>query len=550
LAKRLAKEASKRGFAPTVFDLAQYQPDSLKNEQRLLVITSTYGDGDPPDNAKAFWTFLHGEQAPPLPQLQFSVLALGDSNYAKFCECGKQFDQRFEALGARRVHPRVDCDVDFEAPFQQWLNGALPALSECADASSGVRPSSGAETDAEQKISQRSGALERVEVAAPEDGLAPTEPAYSKTNPFPAPLLTNRKLNAPGSGKDTRHFEISLEGSGLNYEVGDALAVVPVNCAALAEELIRALGCTGEEPVPAGQDQTVPLREALLQRYEITKIPRPFLQAMAERSGDVALKKLATPGVNGELTEFLRGREIIDLLLAFPAVRFAPAEFVGLLKKLPPRLYSISSSPKAHSGQVHLTVAVVRYESLGRPRKGVCSTFLAERVGPKAPVPVFVHRNKAFRPPADPGRPMIMVGPGTGIAPFRAFLEERQAIGATGKSWLFFGDQRERTDFLYRDELAALLKAGALTLLDTAFSRDQEQKVYVQHRMLDHAKELFAWLEEGAHFYVCGDASRMAKDVDQALRQVIQIGGGRTADQAAEYVRALQTQKRYQRDVY
>ena len=289
----------------------------------------------------------------------------------------------------------------------------------------------------------------------------------------------------------------------MTYEAGDALGVFPTNCPELVGEILRALGCRGTEPVP-GRDGEVMLHDALLRDYELTKIPSSLLQELARRTGDAQLVELTSPGVNGELTKFLWGREIIDLLLAFPAVRWAPAEFVRLLRKLSPRLYSISSSPRAHPGQVHLTTAVVRYQSLGRHRRGVCSTFLADRVPAGGTVPVFVQPNKHFRPPADPARPMILVGPGTGIAPFRAFLHERRATGGGGRNWLFFGDQHAATDFLYREELAALQHDGTLTRLDTAFSRDQAEKLYVQHRMLEQARELFAWLEDGAHFYVCG----------------------------------------------
>jgi sulfite reductase (NADPH) flavoprotein alpha-component len=302
--------------------------------------------------------------------------------------------------------------------------------------------------------------------------------------------------------------------------------------------------------VPGRDGNNVSLRESLSCHFEITKIPHSLLSTMAERSGDKALKKLAAPDANGELSAFLRGREIIDLLHACPSVKFSPAEFTTLLKKLQPRLYSISSSPKAHPGEVHLTVSVVRYESLERKRKGVCSTFLADRVPTATVVPVFVHSNKNFRPPQDGKTPMIMVGPGTGIAPFRAFLEERRATGATGKNWLFFGDQRAATDFMYRDELETMVRDGTLTRLDTAFSRDQAEKSYVQHRMRENASEFFAWLEAGAHFYVCGDASRMAKDVDAALHEILQSAGGLTLGRASEYVARLKTEKRYQRDVY
>jgi sulfite reductase (NADPH) flavoprotein alpha-component len=532
LARRIAKEAGKRGFAPTVHDLARYPIAQLASEERLLIVTSTYGDGEPPDNAKAFWNFLSGPTAPQLPNTRFSVCALGDSNYPKFCGFGKDLDLRLEVLAAERVQPRSDCDVDFEEAFAKWLNEALTKLSASREV--GTTPPR-ATSHAEHPH------------AVPGQG---DTSQFSRTNPFPAELLINAELNGPGSGKDTRHFEIALDGSELTYEVGDVLGVIPTNCPALVEELLSALKCFGDETVPGRQGAEVPLREGLLRHYEITRISQPFLAAMAARSGDEMLRQLAAPGANGELSAFLKGREVIDLLLAHPVVKFAPVDFVSLLKKLQPRLYSIASSPKAHPGRVHLTVGVVRYESLTRKRKGVCSTFLAERVVPKVPVPVFLHPNKHFRLPADGNTATIMVGPGTGIAPFRGFLHERRAVGARGRNWLFFGDRSSATDFLYREELEAMRRDGLLTRLDTAFSRDQPEKVYVQHRMREHARELFAWLETGAHFYVCGDAKRMAKDVDAALHEVIQSGGELTAEQTTQYVQRMKAEKRYQRDVY
>ena len=522
LAKRVAREAGKRGFAPTVHDLARYPTAQLASEERLLVITSTYGDGEPPDNARAFWKFLADVAAPKLPKTRFAVCALGDSNYPKFCGFGKELDLRLESLAAARIHPRVDCDVEFEEPFAKWMNETLAKLAP--------------------------GHVVVETAAAPAD--ASEAKGFSRTNPYLADLLTNRMLNAPGSNKETRHFEIALNDSGLAYEAGDALGVIPANCPELVADILAALRCSGNEPVPGNAGATVPLRDALLRHYEVTRIPQPFLAAMAERTRDDLLNKLAAPTANGELTAFLRGREIIDLLLAHPAVPFAPAEFVSLLKKLQPRLYSISSSPKAHPGQVHLTVNVVRYESLARKRKGVCSTFLAERAVSSGKVPVYVHTNRNFRPPAAAEAPMIMVGPGTGIAPFRAFLQERRASGAPGRNWLFFGDQRAATDFMYREEMETMQREGTLTWLDTAFSRDQAEKIYVQHRMRERARELFEWLEGGAYFYVCGDAKQMAKDVDAALHEAIQTAGGRTAEQAADYVNRLKTEQRYQRDVY
>jgi sulfite reductase (NADPH) flavoprotein alpha-component len=521
LAKRVAKTAGNHDFAPTIHDLAKYPTTQLASEQTLVIVTSTYGDGDPPDNAKSFWEFLAGDAAPKLSSLRFSVCALGDTNYAKFCAFGKAIDARLEQLGATRAHARADCDVDYEASFAQWLSAAMIALAGAAAPHAG---SAHAQTTEPQK---------------------PT--GYCKENPFPARLITNRCLNGPGSGKDVRHFEISFDGAGLRYEVGDALGVLPQNDPCLVNELVAALRARGGEPVPGRNSETVPLRDALRMHYEITRIPKQLLEAFATCTGDELLQKVTSPSANGELTKFLWGREIIDLMLSHPSVTFTPAEFVALLRKLQPRLYSISSSPKAHPGEVHLTVSAVRYQSLGRKRGGVCSTFLADRAGSDTAVPVFVHSNEAFRPPGS-DVPLIMVGPGTGIAPFRAFLEERRALGATGKNWLFFGDQKSTTDFLYREELEMFQKEG--TRLDLAWSRDQDEKVYVQHRMLENACELYAWLEAGAAFYVCGDASRMAKDVDVALHSVVQQAGHKSKDQAEEFIRQLKAQKRYQRDVY
>jgi sulfite reductase (NADPH) flavoprotein alpha-component len=521
LAKRIAKEAGKRGFAPTIHDLAKYPTAQLAGERALLLVTSTYGDGEPPDNARGFQTFLNGGTAPKLPDLRFSVCALGDTNYAKFCGFGRELDTRFEKLGAKRVHARADCDVDFEDAFIQWLDASLTALAPVGTAAPAATSSA-----------------------------APAESAgHSKQNPFPARLVANRKLNAAGSGKDVRHFEIDLGASGLSYEVGDALGVVPQNDPALVSELLTALGASGTEPVPIKGVGDVPFSEALTRHFEITRPPRPLLETFAARTGDTTLKRVCAPDANGELSQYLWGREIIDLLHAHPEVKLAPAEFCALLRRMQPRLYSISSSPKAHPGQVHLTVSAVRYESMGRARQGVCSTFLADRVVDGVPVPVFVHANNAFRPPAG-DVPLIMIGPGTGIAPFRAFLEERRATGSKGRNWLFFGDQKSASDFLYQEEIEAFQKDGVLTRLDLAWSRDQAGKVYVQDRMREQGAELFAWLEAGAAIYVCGDASRMAKDVDTALHQIIEKAGGRTAAQAAEYVQQLKAQQRYQRDVY
>jgi sulfite reductase (NADPH) flavoprotein alpha-component len=375
---------------------------------------------------------------------------------------------------------------------------------------------------------------------------------WSRKNPFPAPLLVNRKLTGSASEKDTRHYEISLAGSGLTYEVGDSLGIFPSNPPDLVEEIITALKATGDELVPGADGNPKPLREALLKDYAIKEVSKQFLAALVEKAGDAAplLRELQDPERKADLEEYLWGMEYIDFLLDHPSVTFAPEEFVKLTRKLIPRLYSIASSIKAHPEQVHLTVATVRYESHGRQRKGIASTLLAERVEIGATIPVFFHVAKGFRLPEDGATPIIMVGPGTGVAPFRAYLQDRKASGATGKNWLFFGEQREKEDFLYREEFEQLQKEGVLTRFDTAFSRDQEKKVYVQHRMLENGAEIWAWLSEGAHFYVCGDAARMAKDVDAALHQIVETHGCKTPEEAAQYMEALKKEKRYKRDVY
>ncbi|MEA3209017.1 MAG: sulfite reductase flavoprotein alpha-component [Chthoniobacter sp.] len=526
LARKASREAAKRGFEAKLVPMDKYESVDLSKEERALVITSTYGDGDPPDNALSFWNYLSSEAAPKLDHLNYSVLALGDTNYAAFCEFGKKCDARLEALGAKRVHPRQDCDVDYDAPAAAWTESVFAALSSGAEAA--------------------------VPSAASTKGAAATTEApqgYSRKNPFPARLLVNRKLTGEGSAKEVRHFEISLAESGLSYEVGDALGVVPANCQALVSDLLEALGCDGEEAVKTPDGAETSLRIALTQHYDITRPSSDLLKAAAGRSAQGELSALLDPASNGELKKWLWGREIIDVLHSM-TTKFEADELVTFLKKLQPRLYSISSSPKAHPDEVHLTIGAVRYDAYGRARKGVCSTFLADRCADGTPVPVFVQTAHGFRLPPSGDVPVIMCGPGTGIAPFRAFLEERLATGAPGRNWLFFGDQRQATDFLYQETLEGWQATGHLARLDLAFSRDQTEKIYVQHRMLENAAELWAWFQDGAHFYVCGDASRMAKDVDAALHQIAERAGGLSKEAAAEYVAKLKSDKRYQRDVY
>ena len=374
---------------------------------------------------------------------------------------------------------------------------------------------------------------------------------YGRANPFPSRITLNRRLN-PGSDKDTRHLELDLTGSGLTYTVGESLAVHPQNDPALVEEILHSLGASGDEIVPAAGKGKAPLpfREALSREYLITQPTPKFLKAIAERaSAAPLLKELLHADRKHDLEQYLWGMEVIDFLQQHHSIRFTPEEFVALLSKLQPRLYSIASSLRAFPDQVHLTVDVVRYESNGRKRAGVCSSFLAERAN-ECPIPVFISPSK-FRMPEDNDVPMIMVGPGTGIAPFRAFLQERRAIGARGKNWLFFGSQKEKCDYFYKDEFDQLQKEGYLTRMSCAFSRDQEHKIYVQHRMLESAADLWKWSDtDGAHFFVCGDAKRMAKDVDAALNKIVQEQGGMDPEKASAYVEKMKADKRYKRDVY
>ncbi len=521
LAKKLLKTLKKGNFEPEVHDLAAYDIARLSAEKNVLVITSTYGDGEPPDSALEFHKALMGDAAPRMDGVSFSVLALGDSSYPDFCKCGIEFDTRFEALGGKRIFRRIDCDVDTDAPYAEWSAGALAAIAPAAS----VVASNGAAQTAE-----------------------PAETGYSKKNPFPSPVRANYNLNT-GGDKETHHIELVLDGSELTYEAGDALGVLPTNIPSVVDEIIAGLPFKpGSVPTPDGGE--APLREALIHHYDIGTINKSLIQKWQQRSGSPFLRSLVEADDKKAFDDFCWGRDLIDLVVDYPADFSDAEDFVSVLKKLQPRLYSIASSPKAHPGEVHLCVAIVRYKSHGRQRAGVCSTFLADRLKDGAKPGVFVHSNKAFRLPSAGETPVIMVGPGTGIAPFRAFLEERKATGSTGKNWLFFGNPYKATDYLYEQQLTGYLTDGTLQRLDLAWSRDQKQKIYVQNLMVEQGAELWKWLEEGAAFYVCGDASRMAKDVDKALHDVIEKHGSRSPEDAAAYVAQLKKDKRYLRDVY
>jgi len=512
-----ATMAKAHGLNPSVLSLDEINKDNFIKAEYLILITSTYGEGEMPDNAQMLWDEISADDSLDLSDMKYSVLALGDTSYDLFCKAGIEWDERLEKLGAKRLVERVDCDVDFDEAAESWMSSVIPLM---ADGAASVT-------------------IDTKETA--------TVSSYNRKNPFPATLTANRLLTSTDSSKETRHYEISITGSGLSYEAGDALNVIPTNCPELVANIVNAIGCTGTEDEPVS-GELMPLNEALRTHFEIKLPSKELLTAIAEHSGDPELNTALAD--KDALSRYLWGRDTLDLLLQFPSMKFSAAEFIALLKPLQHRAYSISSSGKANPESVHLTIASVRYNSHNRNHKGVCSTYLADIVNDTTEVRCFFSPNKVFRVPENNDLPMIMVGPGTGIAPFRAFLQEREFRQANGLNWLFFGDRNAATDYIYQDEMTAMQTSGLLNRLDLAFSRDQEEKIYVQDRMREKGAELFAQLEQGGYFFVCGDAYRMAKDVDKALHDVIATHGNLSADQAADYVNQMKKEKRYVRDVY
>lgn len=520
LAWQCAEAAKAHGLAASVLDMDDVNIADLPDIERLLVITSTYGEGEMPDNAETLWQAINSADAPSLTDTFFSVLALGDTAYEHFCLAGKQWDERLAALGGQRIADRVDCDVDFAGAAQMWIDGVLPLISE--------------------KGSQET-------VAGVLGGQKPS--GYSRNHPLAATLSAKRVLSGAGSGKEIVHYEIDLGESGETYEAGDIVHLLPRNRQHLVDEVLAAIAAKGSDIV-SWQGENHELALLLREQLDIRMPSSTFLEALLLAADNDDLHQRFAQDKGRELDAFLYGKDIVDFLRAYPDAGFSAQTLVDVLKPLAPRAYSISSSHNQHPGEVHLTIGTVRYEQDGRIHHGVASTWLADEVAIGDTVRCYFAANKHFSVPADDDAPMIMVGPGTGIAPFRAFLEERSVRGAGGDNWLFFGDRTREHDFIYADELTAWQQSGVLTRLDLAFSRDQAEKIYVQDLMRAQGAELFAWLARGGYFFVCGDALRMAKDVDQALHDIIAEHGKMSADDAADYVAALKQSKRYVRDVY
>lgn len=523
VAESVKAQAEARGIPVSLVTMNDYKPKQLKKETHVLIVTSTYGEGEPPEAAADLHAQLKGGKIGKLFGLQFAVLGLGDSSYEFFCQTAKDFDAFFEKAEATRLQDAAILDVDYRAAADVWAASFLDKLAATLTAAPAAAAVAGSAV------------------------IAAGHSAYDKFNPFAATLSTNQKITGRDSTKDIRHFEINLEGSGITYQPGDALGVWFDNDAAVVAEILALTGLTGDEQVTVS-GKAAALSDALTNQFELTRLHAAFITGLAEISADDKLKALAAD--KDETRKFAANAQIVDVLKRFPT-KLTAEQLVGLLRALSPRLYSIASAQSEVEEEVHLTVGVVRYpQEDGSVRSGGASSFLADRVSEGGEVRVFVEHNDNFRLPADSNTPVIMVGPGTGIAPFRSFIQERDAQGAEGKNWLFFGNPHFTQDFLYQVEWQKYVKSGLLTKIDLAFSRDQANKIYVQDKLKAKGAEVWQWLQDGAHFYVCGDANRMAKDVHDALVNIVVEHGGKNAEQAEEYVNELRRAKRYQRDVY
>ncbi|SKA39621.1 assimilatory sulfite reductase (NADPH) flavoprotein subunit [Photobacterium toruni] len=522
VAQALQQQAQAQDIAVNLVSAGDYKGKNLSKETHVIIIASTHGEGEAPDDAIELHQFLQSKKAPKLPDLHYAVIGLGDSSYEFFCQTAKDFDSYLAKLGAKPMLERLDCDVDYEAVATEWRTQAL----------------------VKTKQTLSNGEAEVVQLPVGQNSTAVA--TYSKQNPYTASLLVSQKITGRNSDKDVRHIEIDLEGSGLNYQAGDALGVWFENDPQLVDAILAKLDLDAATVVEVDGCH-LSIRDALISHYEITASNPQFVTKYAELSSSKKLQKLVAD--REKLREYAANSQIIDVLAAKKALLTA-TQFISSLRRLTPRLYSIASSQQEVGEEVHLTVGVVEFSQGDEQRQGGASSFLAQRLEEGDAVKVFVETNNNFKLPADDNTPVIMIGPGTGIAPFRAFVQERDNREAQGKNWLFFGDRTFTEDFLYQVEWQKYLKNGVVDQIDVAFSRDQAEKVYVQHRILEQAPQVWQWLQEGSHIYVCGDATHMAKDVHQALLTVIEQQGKQTREQAEQYLNELRKDKRYQRDVY
>ena len=524
-AQKASEQIKEKGFEVTVMDMAEYPTKKLKDEKLLFIVVSTYGEGEPPAAAEELHKFIFSSRAPKLPDTKFAVLALGDSSYVEFCKTGVDFDTKLEALGAKRLTARVDCDVDWDDKADEWIEAVLNNLEIPKSGSNGyvgTGLSNGVVKTLEKKVE------------------------YTRKNPFSAEILEKIQLNGRGSAKETWHLELSLADSGIVYTPGDALHILPTNSERIVAEVLKV---TQLDPttVVEWESGTSTLGEVLLNKVELSVITRDVLQKYSDISKNETLKNIT--GDTKKLHEYVYGRDVVDILNEFPT-KLTAQTLLSCLKKMPSRAYSIASSLAAHNDEVHLTVGAVRYEKYGRAKQGVASSFLADRKNIGDSVNVFLETNEFFKLPKDNKTDILMVGPGTGIAPFRAFVEERAEIGAEGKNWLIFGNPHFTTDFLYQTEWQNYLKKGVLTRLDLAFSRDQAEKFYVQHRLLQKSKQVWEWINNGTTLYVCGDKNKMASDVEHAFISIAQKEGSLTQEKATEFVKNLKKTRKYLEDVY
>lgn len=524
VAEALKEEAQAEGIAVELFDASDYKGKNLAKETHVIVVASTNGEGEAPDNAMELHEFLQSKKAPKLPNLQYAVIGLGDSSYEFFCQTAKDFDEYLSKLGATSFIDRLDCDVDYEAPAAEWRKAALEKAKDMLSAGN------------------------EAEVVQLHAGGQPTaaHSQYTKQKPYTATLLTSQKITGRDSGKDVRHIEIDLDESGITYQPGDALGVWYENSAELVDAILAKVGLSGIETIEV-DGESLSIRTALISKYEVTTSNPQLVTKFAELSGSKKLEKLVAD--KDKLREYAGNTQVIDVL-GEKKTKLSAEELVGILRRLTPRLYSIASAQSEVDEEVHLTVGVVEYGVGEETRYGGASSFLSHRLEEGGEVKVFIENNNNFKLPQDDNTPVIMIGPGTGIAPFRSFIQERDNRDAEGKNWLLFGDRTFTQDFLYQVEWQKYLKSGLLTQLDVAFSRDQQEKVYVQHRILEHAEQMWQWIQDGAYIYVCGDATRMAKDVNDALVSVAKEHGGLSQEKAEEFINDLRKAKRYQRDVY